>query len=48
MSKTGFGRFTEIFHLLVKGILQKIQFRFDQESDLDVLDNESLDDDVGT
>lgn len=44
LSRTGFGRYTQTIHLLISGILQKIQFRFD--ADLSILDNESLDDDV--
>lgn len=44
LASTGFGRYTQTMHLLVAGILQKIQFRLD--SDLSILDNESLDDDV--
>lgn len=44
LASTGFGRYTQTMHLLVAGILQKIQFRLD--SDLTILDNESLDDDV--
>lgn len=44
LASTGFGRYTQTMHLLVSGILRKIQFRFDPE--LKILDNESLDDDV--
>lgn len=43
---SGFGRYVDIVQLLVLGILRKMQFRFDQDAELDVLDNESLDDDV--
>lgn len=44
LAADGFGRYTQTMHLLVSGILHKIQFRFDPE--LKILDNESLDDDV--
>lgn len=44
LAANGFGRYTQTMHLLVSGILHKIQFRFDPE--LKILDNESLDDDV--
>lgn len=46
LATTGFGRYVEIVHLLVSGILRKMQFRFDQDAELDILDNESLDDNV--
>ncbi|XP_055383125.1 exportin-6-A [Condylostylus longicornis] len=45
---TSFGRYSEIMHLLVGGILKKMQFRFDQEQELDTLDNETLDEDMET
>lgn len=45
LAPRGFGRYTQTMHLLVAGILQKIQFRVDLE-ELKTLDNESLDDDV--
>lgn len=45
LATRGFGRYTQYMHLLVAGILQKIQFRVDLE-ELKTLDNESLDDDV--
>lgn len=44
LTPNGFGRYTQTMHLLVAGILHKIQFRFDPE--LKILDNENLDDDV--
>lgn len=44
ISKNDSSRYTQTMHLLVSGILQKIQFRFDSE--LKILDNEYLDDDV--
>lgn len=44
LAANGFGRYTQTMHLLVSGILHKIQFRFDPE--LKILDNENLDDDV--
>lgn len=49
LSSTGFGgygRYVEIVHLLITGILRKMQYRFDQDAELDVLDNECLDDNV--
>lgn len=46
LSARGCDRYIEIVQLLVSGILRKMQFRFDQDSELDVLDNDSLDDDV--
>lgn len=46
LATSGFGRYVDIVQLLVLGILRKMQFRFDQDAELDVLDNESLDDDV--
>lgn len=46
LSARGCERYIEIVQLLVSGILRKMQFRFDQDSELDVLDNDSLDDDV--
>lgn len=46
LAVSGFGRYVDIVQLLVLGILRKMQFRFDQDAELDVLDNESLDDDV--
>lgn len=46
LSATGCERYIEIVQLLVSGILRKMQFRFDQDSELDILDNDSLDDDV--
>lgn len=46
LSTSGGVRYIEIVQLLVSGILRKMQFRFDQESELDILDNERLDDDV--
>lgn len=45
LASRGLGRYTQTMHLLVAGILQKIQFRVDLE-ELRNLDNESLDDDV--
>lgn len=46
----GFGRYTQTMHLLVAGILQKMQFRNDhlnsENESLRTLDNDSLDDDV--
>lgn len=46
LSSSGCERYIEIVQLLVSGILRKMQFRFDQESELDILDNDRLDDDV--
>lgn len=40
----GFGRYSDAMHLLVSGILLKIQMRHDPE--LNDIDNETLDDDV--
>lgn len=49
MAQRGFGQHTQIMHLLVAGILQKIQFRNDEVSkELNYLDNDSLDDDMLT
>ncbi|KAG4078102.1 hypothetical protein HA402_002153 [Bradysia odoriphaga] len=48
LATSGFGRYVDIVQLLVLGILRKMQFRFDQDAELDVLDNESLDDDMET
>ncbi|XP_031625440.1 exportin-6-A [Contarinia nasturtii] len=47
LASSGFGRYTQTMHLLVAGILQKIQFRVDLE-ELKTLDNENLDDDMLT
>lgn len=47
LASRGFGRYTQTMHLLVAGILQKMQFRNDL-NELKTLDNESLDDDVST
>lgn len=48
----GFGRYTQTMHLLVAGILQKMQFRNDhlnsENESLRTLDNDSLDDDVSS
>lgn len=46
LATRGFGRYTQTMHLLVAGILQKIQFRVDPK-ELQTLDNEIHDDDVG-
>lgn len=46
LATRGLGRYTQTMHLLVAGILQKIQFRLDERKELIELDNESLDDDV--
>lgn len=46
LSQNGFGRYTQTMHLLVSGILHKMQFRLDPE--LKILDNETLDDDVSS
>lgn len=46
LAPRGFGRYTQTMHLLVAGILQKIQFRQLNNLDLKQLDNENLDDDV--
>lgn len=46
LATRGFGRYTQTMHLLVAGILQKIQFRNDLDEQLKRLDNKSLDDDV--
>lgn len=50
LAPRGFGRYTQTMHLLVAGILQKIQFRVDVRyvEELKGLDNESLDDDVSS
>lgn len=45
LAARGFGRYTQTMHLLVAGILRKMQFRNDLD-ELKTLDNESLDDDV--
>lgn len=45
LKSRGFGRYTQTMHLLVAGILQKMQFRVDLD-ELKTLDNECLDDDV--
>lgn len=46
LASRGFGRYTQTMHLLVAGILKKIQFRFNDLEEMKALDNESLDDDV--
>lgn len=46
-SSSGFGRFTEKIIGLVSCTLRKMQFQYDQDMQLEVLDNEDLDDDVG-
>lgn len=47
LAQRGFGRYTQTMHLLVAGILQKIQIRNEDDvNELRTLDNESLDDDV--
>lgn len=43
---SGYRQYEEIVYLLIPGILRKMQFRFDQDAELDVLDNECLDDNV--
>lgn len=43
---SGYRQYEEIVYLLIPAILRKMQFRFDQEAELDVLDNECLDDNV--
>lgn len=50
LAARGFGQHTQIMHLLVTGILQKIQFRIDMDVSkvLNDLDNDSLDDDMVT
>lgn len=48
LKSRGFGRYTQTMHLLVAGILQKMQFRLDQNHELKTLDNECLDDDVSS
>lgn len=47
-SSSGFGRFTEKIIGLVSCTLRKMQFQYDQDMQLEVLDNEDLDDDVGS
>lgn len=42
----GYKRYEDIVYLLIPGILRKMQYRFDQDAELDVLDNECLDDNV--
>lgn len=41
-------QYAEVVNMLVNGILRKMQFRFDQEQELDTLDNETLDDNMET
>lgn len=47
LAPRGFGQHTQTMHLLVAGILQKIQFRVDLD-ELKTLDNENFDDDMLT
>lgn len=44
LESNGFNRYTQTMHLLVAGVLNKMQFRYNP--DLKELDNETLDDDV--
>lgn len=48
LASRGFGRYTQVMHLLVSGILQKIQLRIDvhDRNELKDLNTECLDDDV--
>ena len=45
-NESGLGKFTEKILELVSGILKKMLFQYDQDMQLEVLDNEELDDDV--